>query len=282
MPQSDREAQGAPRAAQASRAARAVLPERGVSAHRGGAGAAPENTLAAFRRAAALGVHQIELDTRRTADGEIVVIHDASVNRTTDGRGNVCELTLAQLRRLDASARWGESHRNERIPTLAEALDVMPPDVWINLQIKRGESIAEDVARLVVESGRARQVVLACGNDAGERARGVHPDLLLCNLARQRSRAGYVAHAIAMGADFIQFHHARGPMEPDLVLRAHDAGLRVNFFCAPDVGADALVGLFASGVDFVLVDDLSFALEVAGRAGIEPLVRAAPAVTREA
>lgn len=252
---------------------RVALPDRGVCAHRGGAASAPENTLAAFRHAGTLGVHQIEFDTRRSSDGELVVIHDASVDRTTDGRGNVCDLSLAELRRLDASGRGSVRHRNERIPTLEEALAVMPNDVWINLQIKRGEPIAEEVARLVVDSGRARQVVIASGNDAGQRARSVHPDLLLCNLARQRSRARYVDHAIATGSDFIQFHYARGPVEPALADRAHRAGLRVNFFCAPGVGADDLCELFSLGVDFVLVDDLPLALEAARRAGIEPLAR---------
>jgi glycerophosphoryl diester phosphodiesterase len=251
----------------------APLPTRGVCAHRGGAAGRPENTLSAFREAVALGAHQVEFDVRRSADGEIVVVHDASVDRTTDGRGRVAAHTFAELRRLDAGSWWGDRFRGERIPTLAEALDVLPEDVWINIQIKRREPLGEDVARAVVESGRRHQVLVACGNDAARRVRAVCAELRICNLARQKTRAAYVEHAIAVQADFIQFHYLRGPVEPALAERAHRAGLRVNLFCGPGVTATQLEADFAAGVDFVLVDDLPLALRVAQRLGIAPVPR---------
>src|SRR5215212_8356264 len=77
-----------------------------VIAHRGGAGLWPENTLYAFERAAAMGVDVIETDVRATKDGELVVIHDDNVNRTTGGAGAVGALTLAELKRLDAAYRF--------------------------------------------------------------------------------------------------------------------------------------------------------------------------------
>ncbi len=243
-------------------------PARGISAHRGGPRHGPENTLAAFRHAVALGVHQIEFDVRRTADGEIVVIHDASVDRTTNGRGKVGEQRFEELRRLEAGP-------GEPIPTLRETLAVLPNDVWINIQIKRGEPIAAEVARRVVEADRVHQVFLACGNEAGRTAREVHPALRICNLARQRSRAAYVDHAVATGSAFIQFHHLRGPMEPELARRAHRGGLKVNFFCAPSPSDQELLALFDAGVDFILVDDLCQGLDVATRVGVAPLARAA-------
>ena len=251
-----------------------TLPGRGVCAHRGGPRHGPENTLAAFRSAVALGVHQVEFDVRRTADGEIVVIHDASVDRTTNGRGKVCERRFEELRCLDAG-------RGERIPTLSETLGVLPNDVWINIQIKRGEPIAADVVRRVVEADRVEQMFLACGNEAGRVAREVHPALRICNLARQRTRAAYLDHAVAAGSAFIQFHHLRGPIEPELVERAHREGLKVNFFCAPKPSDQELLTLFDAGVDFILVDDLSQGLEVAARAGIAPVPRATRAGLEE-
>lgn len=246
----------------------AGLPERGVGAHRGGGARRPENTLAAFREALRLGVHQLELDVRRSADGALVVIHDAHVDRTTDGTGAVASLPLARLRELDAGARFAADFAGERIPTLAEALDAAPRDVWLNLEIKRGEPIAREVAELVGERDRSRQTVLACGNAAGREARAVDPRLRLCNLARQRSRAAYLDHALALGADFLQLHHLRGPPEPELVARAHAEGLRVNFVASPD-GPD-VAGALAAGVDFVLVDDVPAGLAAARRAGIPP------------
>lgn len=242
------------------------LPDRGVGAHRGGPQHGPENTLEAFRRADALGVHQIEFDVRRTQDGEIVVIHDASVDRTTNGCGKVEELCLEEVRRLDAGS-------GERIPTLSEALCTLPGDVWINIQIKRGEPIAAAVALRVIEAGRADQVLLACGNAAGRAAMGVHSGLRICNLARQQTRAAYLDHAVAVGSSFIQFHYLRGRVEPEIVERAHREGLSVNFVCAPKPSDHELLALFDAGVDFILVDDLDQGLEVAARLGIAPLSR---------
>lgn len=238
-----------------------------MAAHRGGAAERPENTLSAFRNAIARGVHQVELDVRRSADGALVVIHDDRIDRTTNGWGVVRSLSLAQLRRLDAGAP------GVGIPTLEEALDVLPRDLWINVQIKRGEPIAEEVARAIVHAGREDQAFVAAGNDACRRVRRACSSLRVCNLARQRSRSAYLSHAIAQGASFVQFHHQRGPMEPDLADRARRAGLRVNFMCAPNADVDELDALFRSGVDFVLVDDLEVGLEAARRVGVAPLAR---------
>lgn len=250
------------------------LPRRGIAAHRGGTTTHPENTLAAFREAVRLGAHQIEFDVRGTADGELVVIHDPSVDRTTDGHGAVAELTLAELRRLDAGYRWGRAFARERIPTLSEVVDAMPRDVWLNVQIKRGEPIAAAVSRLLVERERAEQSILACGNAAAREARGVDPRLRICNLVRQRDRQAYLEHALATGSDFIQLHHLRGLPEPDLMARARQAGLRVNYFAGPE--PVDLAALFDAGVDFVLVDDVPASLETARRLGILPAGHALP------
>ena len=241
------------------------LPSRGVGAHRGGIREAPENTLAAFRSAVSLGVHQIEFDLRRTADGEIVVLHDESVDRTTDGSGRLSELRFEEVRRLDAG-------RGERVPTLEEALGVLPRDVWINIQIKRGEPIAGDVARRLVEADRIDQSFVACGNAAGRELQQGHPSLQICNLARQASREAYLEHAVASGSAFIQFHYLRGPMESGLVARAHREGLKVNFVCSAKPSDSELLALFDTGVDFVLVDDPASALGVAARVGVLPRV----------
>lgn len=246
------------------------LPSRGVGAHRGGTQEAPENTLAALRSAVSLGVHQVEFDLRCTADGEIVVLHDESVDRTTDGSGRLSELRFEEVRRLDAG-------RGERVPTLEEALGVLPRDLWINIQIKRGEPMAADLARRLVAADRTGQSFVACGNAAGRALRRACPSLRICNLARQSTREAYLEHAVASGSAFIQFHHLRGPMEPELVARAHRDGMKVNFVCSERPSESELVALFEAGVDFVLVDDPGSALEVAAQLGIFPLAGPRPA-----
>jgi glycerophosphoryl diester phosphodiesterase len=111
-------------------------------AHRGGAAVAPENTLWAFQRAVDAGFRHLETDVHLTRDGELVTIHDPTVERTTDGVGLVRRLTLAELRRLDAGHRFTVDGvtfpfrgRGLRIPSLAEVLD-LHPEVRVNIEIK--------------------------------------------------------------------------------------------------------------------------------------------------
>jgi glycerophosphoryl diester phosphodiesterase len=155
---------------------------------------APENTIEAFRAALDQGADGVELDVRQTADGALVCFHDAALGRTTDGRGLLREHTLAEVARLDAGAwprlAWGRldgdsssgepSHpggggpawpaarrfRGVRVPTLAEALDALPPDALVDVEVKargEGERGAEAVAAVLAATllGRAdRQRVL--------------------------------------------------------------------------------------------------------------------------
>jgi glycerophosphoryl diester phosphodiesterase len=93
-----------------------------VIAHRGASGHAPENTLAAFRKAVAMGATFIETDLQMSRDARLVAIHDATVNRTTNGQGTVHDMTLSELRGLDAGSWFGSEYAGERIPTLEELL----------------------------------------------------------------------------------------------------------------------------------------------------------------
>ena len=95
-------------------------------AHRGFSAAAPENTSVAVRKGMAVGADGCEFDVRLSRDGVVVLMHDATVDRTTDGTGRVAELTLADLRRLDAGSWKDAEFRGERVPTLGEALSMMP------------------------------------------------------------------------------------------------------------------------------------------------------------
>jgi glycerophosphoryl diester phosphodiesterase len=112
-----------------------------VIAHRGASGHAPENTLAAFRKALAMGATFIETDLQLSRDARFVAIHDSTVERTTNGKGAVHDLTLAELRRLDAGAWFGSEFAGERIPTLEEILDFAKKhDVVFYLELKPGGS----------------------------------------------------------------------------------------------------------------------------------------------
>jgi glycerophosphoryl diester phosphodiesterase len=107
-----------------------------VVAHRGFSGKAPENTIPAFRMALEAGVSMIELDVQITKDGAVAVIHDATVDRTTDGTGRVADLTLAELRHLDAGSWFSADFKGERIPSLEEALELIAPRALVNIELK--------------------------------------------------------------------------------------------------------------------------------------------------
>jgi glycerophosphoryl diester phosphodiesterase len=143
---------------------------RPVIGHRGAAAYAPENTLASFRRAIELGVDALEFDVRRAADGVAVVIHDSTLDRTTDRRGPVAKLTSADLARADAGFHFQEDGDPARpfrflglgVPTLREVLTAFP-ETPLLIEIKEQE-VQDAVARDLVECGAVDRVVVA-GND---------------------------------------------------------------------------------------------------------------------
>lgn len=117
-----------------------------VIGHRGAAGHAPENTVTSVRRAAGLGARWVEIDVRLTADGRLVLMHDASLERTTNGAGLVAEATLAEIAALDAGAWYAPEFAGELVPTLEEFLDACRElDLRANIEIKAGETQAVEV-----------------------------------------------------------------------------------------------------------------------------------------
>lgn len=139
-----------------------------VMAHRGGAGLWPENTMLAFERARDLGVDVIELDVHSTSDGVLVVMHDAMVDRTTNGTGRINDLTLAEIKKLDAGYRWSTDElksfpwrgRGVAVPTLDEVFTRLP-EMRFNIEPKQeSPSLAKPLCRMIREKGRANKVVV--------------------------------------------------------------------------------------------------------------------------
>ena len=109
-----------------------------VAAHRGASASHPENTMEAFRAAIEMGVDQIETDVRITADGELVLIHDATVDRTTNGTGKVAQMTLAELKALDAGCKKDPKFIGAKIPTFRELLELVKdhPTMTLDIELK--------------------------------------------------------------------------------------------------------------------------------------------------
>ena len=144
-----------------------------VIAHRGFSGAAPENTLAAFQKGIEIGSDMIELDVHLSRDGEIVVIHDETLERTTNGKGMVADQTLQDLKRLDAGSSFGPAFAGEKIPILREVLDLAKGRVLVNIEIKNPThqrysitELAEKTLREVEKAGMIDKIIFSSFNPA--------------------------------------------------------------------------------------------------------------------
>jgi glycerophosphoryl diester phosphodiesterase len=233
-------------------------------AHRGGGKLAPEETVVAYQNAVAVGADVIECDVHSTADGALVCIHDATVDRTTDGTGKVHSLTLAQLRALDAGYRFtpdgGQSFpfrgKGHRIATLDEFLTLHPTGGY-SIEIKQSEpSIAQPVVQAVVDHGAVAQtVVISFADTTMAEVRALAPQLttglalgemlLLAGLSDEEE-ASYVPPAPIIQAPADQ-------MDPVLlVARAHRLGMKVQFWTIND--PVEMAALVAAGADGILTD----------------------------
>ncbi|HEY2990186.1 MAG TPA: glycerophosphodiester phosphodiesterase, partial [Candidatus Binatia bacterium] len=148
-------------------------PKPRIIGHRGAAGEAPENTLASFQRALADGADFVELDVHASADGEVVIIHDETADRTTDGRGSVNGLSLGELKRLDAGYRFTKDggatypYRGQRIeiPTLTELFSLLP-EVRAIIEIKQSDPpMVKKVIETVRRARKEPAVLLATEKD---------------------------------------------------------------------------------------------------------------------
>lgn len=186
-----------------------------VIGHRGARFEAPENTVTGFRYALGLGLDGFELDVRMTADDELVVIHDATVDRTTNGAGAVSGQTLAEIRALDARAGFPDWPEPAIVPTLSEVLDAIRGTPWIEIEIKTDS--AERIDRIVPKViGAIRDYgieetafITSFDRYALETARRVGSDIRRGYVCAYESPAD-LDEALRLGASLIGFPYATG------------------------------------------------------------------------
>ena len=222
--------------------------------HRGARGYAPENTLASFKLGVELGASVIETDVHISKDGEVVLIHDHTVDRTTDGHGFVKDMTVAELKQLDAGSWFDPKFAGQRILTLAELLEWAKDRVPVALEIKNGPiyypGIAEKTIRLLREYGMLRQaILLSFDHFVLREAKMIEPQVATGILYAGRL-IDPVAAAKAAGADSL--NPAWAFLTPDTVQSAHAAGLAVSPWCPNDV--PTLRMLDQMGVDSIGTD----------------------------
>jgi glycerophosphoryl diester phosphodiesterase len=228
-----------------------------VIGHRGAAGHAPENTLASLRRAAQLGARWVEFDVALTREGEPVLLHDETVDRTTNGKGKLAAMTLAELQSLDAGAWYSKSDAGERVPTLMQAFDLLrATGLGANIEIKPTAGRAAETGAVV-----AKRVLAAWPEslpmplfssfeiEALAAARDTAPSIPRGYLLG-RLDPGWQRQAAALGCVSVHCNHRR--LSRDGAAAVRQAGYRLLAYTVNDAARGRQ--LFDWGVEAVFTD----------------------------
>lgn len=216
-------------------------------AHRGQSGIYPENTLLAFQKAVALGVDMVEFDVWPTKDEHPVVMHDPTVDRTTNGKGKITEMTLDQIKALDAG-------RGERVPTMREAIRAIPPPILLNIHVKRMKGdlpvYGQRFKDALKEDDCLRRAYIAPDDlEAVAWLREWHLDVNFILIDRPFER-GFIGTAREMDIRMLQ--PGRSTMSKEFMREVHDNGMTANVFYA-DTPED-MRRFIEMGVDGILTN----------------------------
>lgn len=231
-------------------------------AHRGASGHAPENTLAAFDKAVKMKADFFELDVQMSKDGHLVIMHDVTVDRTTNGTGRVGDLTLKELKRLDAGSWFGPEFAGERIPTLDEVLDRYRGKIGILIEIKNPhlypgieEKVAEALKKRNMHRPRNGKVIVqSFGHDSMKTFHRLLPSVPVGVLLSQADYPDGVSDEDL--ADFARYADYVNPsqslVDEDLVRRVHRLGMKITpYTIRTKEEAERMIAL---GVDGIVTD----------------------------
>ncbi len=259
----------------AASTSRALVGRRAlVFAHRGGAKIGPENTLFAFERGVAVGADGLELDVRFSRDGEVVVMHDATVDRTTSGSGPVRRYTADELRRLDA-AYWFAADgsyplrgHDIGVPRLSEVLARFPSASFI-IELKENDAeLALRTIDLVRQAGATDRVALGSFHARALRAARAYEPRIATGSSRDETRLALYASRIGLAPRWARYRafqvperrHATRIVSPRFVKHAHAAGIVVQVWTV-DLAED-IQRLLSWGVDAIISDRPDVAVKV--------------------
>lgn len=225
-----------------------------IFAHRGASGEAPENTLAAFKLGLAQGCDAFELDVHLSKDGQIVVIHDGTIDRTTDGSGAVNEMTVEELKAFDAGSWFDKKYGGERIPLLEEVFDITPGHIVINIEIKGSYNgqLEPALLDLLKKRDRLDTVVISSFDWKSLRyIKELEPGIKIGLLYHLRMDH-HEKLPEAVGKDVYSLHPNYTTLEQEDIRRAQAAGLLVY---AWTVNTDELMKqALEDGVDGIITD----------------------------
>jgi glycerophosphoryl diester phosphodiesterase len=224
-----------------------------VIAHRGASGNAPENTMAAFERAVALGAGFIETDLHLTRDAQFVAIHDPTLERTTNGQGNVRDFTLAEIRKLDAGMWFDREFMGQRVPTLDQIVEFAAKhDVIFYLELKYEAAWGMHhslLGALSKSGGAARSIVISFSEATLTALRQVDHSAMMGLLIEEPMR-DYAQAGIELGVRQLCPHYSL--ITPELVEQAHALDLQVATWTVDD--AEAMRAMIAAKVDGIMTN----------------------------
>jgi len=241
------------------------LPRPTIFAHRGASAYAPENTLAAFELAIQQGADALEMDLKLTADGEVVVIHDQTLDRTTGKRGKVGQTPLAELRKLDAGSHFDVAFKGEPVPTLREVFEKIGKRIPYNLELTNyaspTDNLPEKTAEIVEQYKLTEHVLFSSFNPlALIRVRRRLPHAPIALLASEGA-SGWLARSwVGTLLAYQALHPAYPDVTPELVAAAHRRNCRVHVYTVND--RDEMLRLLGMGVDGIFTDDPPLARQV--------------------
>jgi len=197
-----------------------------VIAHRGASAERPENTLASTRRAIETGATAIEADVRTTKDGQLILSHDATLDRMTSGSGPIAERTLAELKQFDAGGKFSPEFRGERMATLAEVLEACHGKIDVLLDLKeQGDEYTQRVVRLIQTKGEPRRTIVGVRSlEQAREFRKLLPDARQLGLIAKPEEIEAYAEA---GVEMIRLW-PRWLTDPSLVDRVRKTGAKLH------------------------------------------------------
>lgn len=202
--------------------------------HRGAAGYCPENTFASFKKALDLGVDYLELDIQMTKDDELVVIHDSTVNRTTNGKGKVKDYTLKEIQLLDAGSWFHCNFAGEKIPSLSEFLDEFAGKIGILLELKKPslypqivEKTAEELIKRKLTSPDNQIIVQSFDRHSLKRFHELLPAIPIGILVKNAGVKGISSKELRSLASYVSYVNPKITMvNKKLIKRIHNHGLK--------------------------------------------------------
>ncbi len=233
-------------------------------AHRGASLLTPENTMAAFNLAVEVGAHAIELDAKLSQDGEVVIIHDSTLDRTTDGTGTVRSHTVVELRTLDAGSHFGESFTGERMPILADVFDSLAGKILFNVELTNSatpfDRLPEKVISLIVHRGIENDVLISSFNPiALIMSKRIAPEIPIGLLMRGSTRS-LINRMMRSWILYDCYHPAWERVSQDMVDQERENGDRVRVWTVNS--SEEMFRLVSIGVNGIITDDPALALDV--------------------